>query len=369
VFSRLYSATQSKYQQNNEAMTLLLRLVLALSFEIRSARLKSSDISGRQDRYFRLAAAGRREQAPHPIDAVFDRYPGTDIDDDVLTDEVLFEIFEKGLFDGQKICGALEQSSHFVAAGAEPVWRTVWHVFDRDDHVVQSALVELERQFRNREILEPGVILHVLGIRLWECDAGLLSLSRAEATKDGKKYIDDLRKVGKLAPLPFAYAPYDLDTGFEGFGFREAETAEFKEIAKYLEVQRSEVRQEKLPALGENILQEMDKSADLFFRRLTLSSSEDSLYGRVPVLHTIEPKLFIEKLLGKTASEQRRILLTFRSRYESGGLDGELIAEKPWLASVRTELESRLPELSPLAQYRLRRLIEPIMGKFLNNSE
>jgi hypothetical protein len=29
VFSRLYSATQSKYQQNNEAMTLLLRLVLA----------------------------------------------------------------------------------------------------------------------------------------------------------------------------------------------------------------------------------------------------------------------------------------------------------------------------------------------------
>jgi hypothetical protein len=198
---------------------------------------------------------------------------------------------------------------------------------------------------------------------------GLVGKTRADAVRESKQYVDDVRKAGKLAPLPFTYAPYELDTGFEGLGFREGETTEFKELAQYLKAQRGEVRLERLPDVGRSLLEEMDKSADLFFRRLTVTNSNDSLYSHIPVLHTVDPKRFISQLLQKTASEQSRILLTFRSRYDSGELDRELKDEKPWLASVRSELQKRLPELPRLAQYRLRGLIESTMGRYLEAHE
>src|SRR5690606_29235661 len=109
-------------------------------------------------------------------------------------------------------------------------WPTVWHWPERSDKSVEEAINRLEEQLKQLEITDPGVIAHVVGLRLWAVDSGLLPLTRDEVVKESKSYIDQLYKVGRLKPLsPHA----DLEFRHGGYGglvIVQAGTKEHQEV-------------------------------------------------------------------------------------------------------------------------------------------
>lgn len=369
VFERLYSAIQPEHRKNDAAMTALLKIMLAISTELKMDRLEVDELVDRESQIVRQFSRAYKDQEPSRMDLVHDRYPDIDFDEGILTDEVLRDIFQKGIFDAPKITSALQRSSYFVTSAAEPPWRTLWHAHDRGDDVVETAIGKLESQFSNREIAVTGEILHVFGLRLWLSDAKLLQKTRAEIVNEGKRYIDDLYKAKRLEALPVVPTFNDLDTGYDGLGFHQGDTADFRELATYLNETRGKARSDSLPDVGKQLLTEMESALDVFVRNLCVVHSEQSLYARVAVLQTITPATFVDTLLKQTVPNQRRIFSVFSQRYKWGVLSNELSDERPWLISVRNDLRERLKELPPVARHRLQNFIAHSIDRILAESQ
>src|SRR5262249_34116120 len=153
------------------------------------------------------------------------------------------------------------------------------------------AYNEMERQFAAREFLEPGVILHVFGLRLLLAD--VLNRPRTDVVSEGKKYVDDLYARGRLEALPIRGSDEVLfGGGYGGLVVQEANTQEFQELYKYLEEKRKEARKAKYPEAAVALLKEMETDPHLYRRRLCLTNSDDNWYYRISILSFIDPGTF-----------------------------------------------------------------------------
>jgi len=200
-FERLYLLLEEKHRANHDAMTELLGLLFALSFEVKAGRLSSKDIEERQTNL--LTAFMRRDEgseAPKIVE-VDKRYPTIRLDTDLLSDQTLVAVIVKGVIDQTRIRSELDESSFFVTLEQEPAWRTVWHSHERTEDEINRALAEMERTYAAREYTVPGELLHVFGLRLWLSKIGAIPGNREQVLADGMAYMDDLYARGVLEPI------------------------------------------------------------------------------------------------------------------------------------------------------------------------
>jgi hypothetical protein len=116
---------------------------------------------------------------------------------------------------------------------------------------------------------------------------------------------------------------------------------------------------DRYPEQVDELLRELRADPDLYFRRLCVTSSGDSIYYRIPILASIDPSVFVDLVLQQSPSRQRVIMMAFKGRYEHGQLKGELAAEAPWLLGVRDKLVSAATSMSQLGKYRVERFVHP----------
>jgi hypothetical protein len=92
-------------------------------------------------------------------------------------------------------------------------------------------------------------------------------------------------------------------------------------------------------------------------------------YVEAPVLAKIAVDEFVDAFLALHPNDQNIVMRALKGRYESGHLLRDLKSERPWITSVRDALTKRMPELSPLSQYRLQKHIEWYLPSPLRESE
>lgn len=351
TFERFYAAVDERHRADPQAMASLLRFLFALSFELRANRLAAHELVGRQAAHAAYRASGSTEPAPWIALAV-DRYPGVDLTETAIPDEMLADILIKGFMDAEALRAALDVSSYFVTIAEEPAWRTLWHSFTRTTPDFVSALERIEEQFRRRAFVEPGEIMQVVGLRLWLARVGELPLSSNQVADEAMAYIDDLHGAGSLTPLvPGADEP-GFDSGHQGLGFYERHSPEFREVADHLSERRRQVEVEQRPAKARDLLATLNADPEAFFRRLVLRDDPASL-ATIPVLATIEPREFIVRLLALHPAQQRTALMVFKPRYEGAGERQALFEEFGWLERVRTLMLSVAAGARPIERARL----------------
>jgi hypothetical protein len=358
-FERFYTALDNKHQQNEQAMAALLKMLFALSFEIKAGNIKAADLNGRKYAILGSAINSRREssQVP-PIVIAQEKYGGVDLDDSTLSDDTLVDLLVKGIVDKEQIRSELDVSSYFITVADEPEWRTVWYAFDRTSEEFEHAFAEMERKFIARSYILTGEIQHVFGIRLWLSDIGVLIKSRADVVAEGKAYVDDLYAFGKIEPSSEGDDYPDVRAGgYGGLVIHEHATPEYQELYTYLHANRRRAGADRYPDLASKLLVEMQQDPDLFFRRLNVTNSEDNTFYRIPILAALNPDEFVAALLGLHPSSQRTILLALNVRYEHGQLDRDLPSERPWIETVRAKLVEVSASATPIVRYRLTHLI------------
>jgi KAP family P-loop domain len=352
-FERFSHALTDVHRQNKEAMTILLQLLFALSFELKAGRINPGDLRSRMNRLTEALVRDKGEK-PSPLMTASQLYPEIDLDDSIISDEVLGDILVNGIIDEVAIRSCIDASRYFVIVAAEPAWRTVWHWFERTEDEFAVALNKMEQQFAAREFSLPGEILHVLGLRLFLSCIDLLKKSRAEVISEGKSYIDDLYATKRLAPLSASDEFSEVRFGgYGGLGIQDNDTAEYQELFAYLQQKRKQVSEESYPEQGLALLKEMESDPHLFFQRVCLTNSTDNWYYHIPILASIDPSAFVSSMLKSSPAHQRTIMMALRTRYEHGGLQGELAAEKAWLIVVRDKLWEHAWGLPPIGKYRL----------------
>jgi hypothetical protein len=226
---------------------------------------------------------------------------------------------------------------------------------ERDDDVVEAALLQFEKMFAQREFVIIGEIQHVFGLRLWHAQNGLLDRTKDEVLQEGMAYIDDLYANKKLLPIPLN--DYKSDVRFQGYGGLGIfclETEEYRKLFDYMQARRKQALEDRYPEMASSLLEEMVSDPNLFVRRVCSNDSDDSIYARVPIMAAANAKTFVDTLLKQPPAHQEVILSAFTERYKFDRLNSELAPEKQWFAAVYAEMKRRLKKMTPVAQHRLR---------------
>ncbi len=360
-FERICDALTGQHRKNAEAMTALIRLIFALSFEIKAGRLRADDLKWRTNWLF--AAATEKEGKEG---ASRRRYPEVDLADQVLSDEVLTDILVKGIVDESAIRAGLDSSRYFVTVADERSWITVWHFFDRTDKELAAAHDKMEKQFAAREFSEAGELLHVLALRLFLARNNVSGRSLSEVVVEGKRYIEDLYEAGRIDTSVIDSRELHFN-GYAGLAFVDSESTEFGELKKYLVQVADRAVKKSYPKLGLQLLKEMEADPDLYLRHVCLTNSPDNLYHNVPILASIDPDEFVKTLLSLHPSKQRTIFRAFGMRYEYGGLERDLALEKPWLKIVEQQLITEAKVMSPIGKFRLLTTVRNNITRALDN--
>lgn len=350
-FGRFYQAIEPHHRQHARAMLHILRLLFALSFEIKLGRLDARQIRGRKDHW--IAAMMDRDNDA-PIKSTFDRYKGIDLSDTTLSDELLIELLVNGVIDDSLIKRDLDASAWFLEPADEPSWRTIWHRFERDDGAVVEAIAALQRELANFQYRDPGEILHIFGMMLMMTDINLLEGDRDSVVETAKTYIVALRQRGELPPLnPNSFMEHIRHGSWGGLGFTDAESEHFGQIYNFLGEQRKLARIERLPALAERLMDELGKDPDLFCRRLVGHGGEGSDLMDGPVLKEIDPAEFLAAVMQQPAQVQCQVFQCLASRYNHGAFDRELEDELLWAKSLREEMLNLAKNSDPVRQDKL----------------
>ena len=357
-FERLYVLLGEEHRANDGAMTALLGLLFALSFEVKAGRLSSEDIKERQTNL--LTAFMRRDedrQAPQIVE-VDRRYPTIRLDTDLLSDQTLVNVIAKGIVDQTRIRSELDESSYFVTVEQEPAWRTVWHSHERTEDEVNRALAEMELTYAAREYTVTGEVLHVFGLRLWLSKIGAIPENREQVLADGRSYVDHLYARGVLEPIDPHGGYLDMAFGgYGGLGIHEAESVEYRQLRDYLNEKRRATEADRRPAIAEELLLNMRDDPSLFLRRVCLTNHEDNKFYDIPVFASLDPARFVAVFLGLHPRGQRNAMIALKARYEHGRIDHDLLDERPWAIEVSNQIQAASDAFSPIPKDRLRQLL------------
>jgi hypothetical protein len=257
------------------------------------------------------------------------------------------------MVDPDAINKELRASRFFVTVADEPAWRTVWHYFERTEQEFDHALAKMESQYEAREFTIDGEILHVLGLRLLLAEQGAINKSLREVLEDGKKYIDELYQTKKLRvdpPGTFSETRFD---GYGGLGIHESKTAEYKEFFTYLKAAKQKAFEDTYAAKALDILDELKRDAQQFYRHLCYSGHGNGEYANIPVLSKLDPDAFLDAFLSLHPSHQHVAMMALKARFEHGRLERDLPDERPWLEKVRDNLLARARVMKPMSRHRV----------------
>lgn len=102
----------------------------------------------------------------------------------------------------------------------------------------------------------------------------------------------------------------------------------------------------------------MTSDVDRFYRQVSLSHADATGYIRAPVLAKLPVDDFVDTFFGLHPSAQRVVMVALKGRYEYGRLSQDLKEERPWIVAVHDAFLERLPKLSAISQYRLKKQLE-----------
>ena len=364
VWERMHKVIDPAMKKKRAGMIAAFDLFLALSLEIRSGRIGKSSLTNRLDKIVagHMKKGDQQADGGTPLSKAQDRYGRLYLHDSILRDEVLVQVLCDGRIDAQTLNASLAVHPQFVEPDEEPNWRKVWHGFLRDAGEFETAFKSMEQEFAERQFEEPGEVLHVLGLRLWGVEIGELAKTEQDVVSEGKAYIDDLRRAGKLR----RYRPSIHDDAPFGLGYHNRDTQAFGELHAYFAEQCEAAYQDGWPKLAKGLMDDIAGDAEAFYQRVCWSGgSTRPDCAEDPILASLSPELFVDRLIECTPDGQRVVLEALKERYAHGSLAEELAAECKWLLDVETELDGRMPDLPRIRQYSLSKDSARLLGHAL----
>ena len=393
---RLHRALSSLHLQHVEAMRHLVVLFTAFDIETRAGRLSAADLRNRRgsqdvdELVGRLSAADLRnrrgsqdvdelwEQEKHettqtlPLTNAGRRYPGVDLENDLLSDDLLVAMFVNGRYDETEIRRSLDNSAYFIEPEEEPPWKVVINFDKLEDEVTEAALRRMETQFAERSVNGSGEMLHIFALRLMMANYGITEQSLTEETAACKAYVDDLLAADRLPPretdLHWREAFEQSHDGY-GYWLTDATKSHFIEIRKHLVASRENAFRNAIPQVITDLLAKMTTDANAVFEMISPTNNGDNPYAHIPLLHEIQPEEFVEAWLSAPRSQWRLISYALQGRYENERLELYVLEESNWALAVHQILVERAASAKGFSALRIRRVIPMVLHELAARAE
>ncbi len=362
--ARLFKTLSADHKSNRDAIRQICLLFLALNFEIRSGKLKQSDIINRYATIFDFEILKKPNPEYTLVPAIYEannRYLNVDLSDHILKDDVLINMLFKGNYIENEIQNSLNESLHFTKPEDLAPWLLFMKIDEISEKQTKSAVEDLKKQFESRDLSVPGEMLHLFSLRLLFSKMELITASLDQTVSDCTKYIDDLFEQDRI-PAKFEEEnswTADFMQSYNGYGFwvEDSYRQHFDKIIKHLNASQRLAGRKALPDLSDELLNLIKSNGEKFAEKISQTFSGENTYSRIEILTAIEPINFVQEWMGSEPKNWRPICRGLENRYSTGLLNNVLANEKKWLTDVIIEIEKVHKMANPITKKRIDRIL------------
>ena len=219
----------------------------------------------------------------------------------------------------------------------------------------------MQRQFENREVTEPGEMLHIFSLRMMMSNEGLLDEGYDEVVSSCKAYIDDLLQDEKLSPWDPNEAIGRLPDSFGGCGYWVIDVYKehFKEIECYLLDARKKAFGKKFPNIARELLELVKTDGQQFFEQVCYTNNGENPFVDIPILMQIEHHKFVDAWLRGSGENRYLVSQALKARYsKTNSIHKEtLTPEFPWVVKVIKIAQSDAKNSEGIRALQIRKII------------
>jgi hypothetical protein len=363
-FERLWLTLKPNQRSNEKAMRELLGLMCAISFEMRSNRIKNWPIRLRDLSYFMRLQSDKADPETTANTAMYNRYPTVEWSSTLLNTETIRIIIEKGRIDSAEIQRQFSQHPYFMPAQELPSWTAVWRSYEFSEEAQKEALGRFTYDFESRTFRSFGMLLHVIGLSLWLAKIGQPGWPNNTIIDRLKAYADEIYDGDDATIDDLESLESSRDEAY-GFGFKASDDPNFKELKDYAILKDGAWRNRALPLVAARLIELMTTDSDTFLREICYTNGGSSRFANLPVLHTISPHRFAEIFSDTNYYNQKNIIIGLSIRFDQASPGQVLNVEIPWAKNVFDELLSRCSSMSPINRDQVSSLVKHYLGNAL----
>ena len=258
------------------------------------------------------------------------------------------DIFDKGLLNDKEINRRLLASNYFYDENT-PDWKKLWNYWEITDDEFDKCIENVEKFFEERKYEEIGEIKHIVAELLSFSEMKIYSESTDKILRNAKEYVSWLSSNDKLPDIRVTESPH-WNKSYESLGFLDSDSVDFKKLCRFIDDQIDEENLKKLPEIGKNLLELMEKDVKTFVSQFIPLDGSCIYYDR-PMLTSIDSEKFVDTFISLSPPDQDMVRSIFQKRYNHNiNCDNEL----DWLVEIGQFMAQRQKQLKgKLSGYRL----------------
>lgn len=365
---RLIDGLDNEIKENTDAIIAVASLFLALDIEVRTGKLKSSDLEKRDSQITSYHLSKIRMGNQEDIDnkeqpALFianGKYKPIDLTSTLLSDNDLKNTLINGYYNFEEINKSIFKSHYFFEVKDIPSWTTLYSFDILDDDYLKKLLITFRDEFNSRHYFRVGEILHVFNLMFLMSSISESSLTLDEVECECKKYIDDLVESNSLPTLKedsFLISPSNDNYGGFGFWINDSYRDKSSEMRNYILLQQENVFKQYYPKISHDLLGYLKEEPVKFCHMISYSYNNSGEYLENDVLASISPIDFVNAWLSSPKNNWREIRDSLENRYTGGRLYNALASEQEWLRQIIHELSNRIASSRGFESYRIQRVL------------
>lgn len=345
-FSRLCNELNDKYTTNQQVISKLLRIYFILSFELKSATIKPSDIrSFKQEFYSSFYLTNKKEDIlnPSPFKKISSKYSSADLTNLILTEEIWISILDAGKLSKNDIEECLDKTEYFKTENSEP-WVRLWHHMELSDKEFNKFLTEVNTSFINNFYKDINVLKHVVGILLLLSDIGLNIESPENIYNKAIECVDLLKNEGNLKANINSRNLGFHKASWGGLGYCSKDNIYFKKFCEHILFQQESLLPETLKAEASELISILSVNSQKFIDTFIYNNSLYNNYHDVPIFIYMDFDSFISVYLNLKPMERFSVSFALLARYEHGTFMEKLRIEVDFIEKLKTALEKYILE-------------------------
>ncbi|WNY89206.1 P-loop NTPase fold protein [Leclercia adecarboxylata] len=291
-FDRTILTFDKYFKSSSRAVIKLLTSMLALGIEYRAGNISTDDIGSIPTNSLLY---GLSYSIEHNSLNIVEKYSSIEWFDPVVPYVSLAKIFSTGTFNTNDIEVHLSQHPLLSSKKHNQFWRELWSWTDLTRTKYIIALNGLKDQLERFEIVEPEVIMHVVGILLsLEIENDKYATSEVDVVDYCKKYIDEIKLRNILLPN-ISFFSDNYSSKYE-LGFISSDSVKFTEVKDYLKVAVNYRFLYSIKKIYPDLLFSMSENPEEYVRLYEYGINEGN-YGGVAFLHLIPPGYFANMII------------------------------------------------------------------------
>jgi hypothetical protein len=361
---RLHDILENDHLKNSAAMTELVGLFSALNMEVRAGNLSEDDLRNRSESSyeyeFQRHSQPNGEVEKPKLVVAGEKYATIDLRNNLLQDSLLIQMLIEGRYIQERIRESLNSSPHFIKIQEASPWTLVINFDELEDEIVEDALSKMLKQFEDREVSDPGEMLHIFSLRLMLTEREGENGDILDVANDCKKYINDLLSKNRLPPMKAdLHLENDLATSHYGYQYwvTDATREQFTDIKNHLSASMEQAMKNQFPEITPELIKFVKTDGKAFLQQVCFTNSGDNPYAQIPILSHIPAEEFVTAWLGSPKENWRGVARALQKRYETDGLNRELSSEKEWVRQVVGLLEGEANKADGFKALRIERII------------